>query len=229
MSPCSKVSHIFRPKHPYSFGNDHGNVVLKNYKRNALVWLDGPHLDFFYKWKPQAREVDAGDVSDRLALKKKLQCKSFDYFLEEVWPELPAEKNCLATGAFSTDDNACMDNAGGSDKHGQSVEVWGCHNLGNNQFWMFRDDHRIMGMMYVFDIAGTAPGSHVTLVWVDVKNPHQLFDYNEATRQIKHRVTGLCVDRNQKYLVINECSEYAPNQRWTFQYTYNKSFAFNPN
>ena len=73
---------------------------MKNYKRNAIVWLDGPHLDFFYKWKPQAIEVDAGDVSERLKLKEKLKCKNFDYFLHNVWA-LPAEADCVATGAVS--------------------------------------------------------------------------------------------------------------------------------
>lgn len=99
---------------------------------------------------------------------------------------------------------------------------------------MYKEDHRIMGMMYVFDIAGqyfsihsilsfgllslfsycllemcdaichlntyiqlytlfktfptgTTPGSHVTLVWVNKNNNNQLFDYNEGTRQLKHR------------------------------------------
>lgn len=102
---------------------------MKNYKRNALVWLDGPHLDFFYKWKPQAIDVDAGDVSGRLALKRKLQCKSFDYFLENVWP-LPAERDCVATGMIKGTDNQCLDNAGGSDTFGQHLQIWGCHNLG---------------------------------------------------------------------------------------------------
>lgn len=65
-----------------------------------MVWLDGPHLDFFYKWKPQALEVDAGDVSDRLKIKEEMKCHSFDYFLENVWP-MPAERDCLASGDVS--------------------------------------------------------------------------------------------------------------------------------
>ncbi|KAL5263086.1 hypothetical protein ACHWQZ_G008481 [Mnemiopsis leidyi] len=224
LCPCSKVAHVFRPKHPYTFGKgDEQNfkVVMKNYKRNALVWLDGPHLDFFYKWKPQAIDVDAGDVSGRLALKRKLQCKSFDYFLENVWP-LPAERDCVATGMIKGTDNQCLDNAGGSDTFGQHLQIWGCHNLGNNQFWMYRKDRRIMGLLYVFDVDGLSPGSNVILVWIDHKSDRQFFDYNTKTQQLIHRRSGLCVDRHvtSRDVIIERCDEYRSQQRWTFQYTY---------
>lgn len=225
LCPCSKVSHIFRPKHPYTFGRgaegENFNVILKNYKRNALVWFDGPHLDFFYKWKPQAVDVDAGDVSDRLAIKEKMKCKSFDYFLKEVWP-MPAERDCLATGDIKTTNDQCLDNAASSDTLGQRLQMWGCHNQGNNQFWMYRKDRRIMGLLYVFDVNGLVPGSYVTLVWIDLKSDRQIFDYNTQTLQLVHRLSGLCVDRHKTDhdVIINRCDANSAYQRWNFQYTY---------
>ena len=49
---------------------------------------------------------------------------------------------------------------------------------GNNQFWMYRTDRRVMGLLYVFDTDGLTPGSHVTLVWINHRSDRQFFDYN---------------------------------------------------
>ena len=49
---------------------------------------------------------------------------------------------------------------------------------GNNQFWMYRKDRRVMGLLYVFDVDGMTPGSYVTLVWINLRSDRQIFDYN---------------------------------------------------
>lgn len=55
----------------------------QNYKRVAEVWLD-EFKEYFYKKKPHALELDAGDLSAQFALRKRLQCKSFKWFMENV-------------------------------------------------------------------------------------------------------------------------------------------------
>lgn len=40
------------------------------------------------KNNPSAIQINYGDVSERLSLRKQLKCKSFDWYLKEIYPEL---------------------------------------------------------------------------------------------------------------------------------------------
>lgn len=42
--------------------------------------------------------VDFGDVSERLALRKRLQCRSFRWYLEHVYPEMRIYNNTITYG-----------------------------------------------------------------------------------------------------------------------------------
>ena len=48
-----------------------------------------------------------------------------------------------------------------------------------------------MGLLYVFDVDGMTPGSHVILVWIDLKSDQQYFDYN--TRVDTMLVLDVCM------------------------------------
>ena len=60
------------------------------------TWFDDEYKEFFYTREPFARFVEMGDISEQLALKKNMNCKSFDWFMKEVaydvfdkYPKLP--------------------------------------------------------------------------------------------------------------------------------------------
>lgn len=71
--PCSRVGHVFRKRHPYSFPNGgSAKVFMKNSIRAAEVWMD-EYKDIFYKARGQSfKTFDYGDISERLQLRQRL-------------------------------------------------------------------------------------------------------------------------------------------------------------
>lgn len=98
--PCSHVGHVFRKKSPYHFPPG-TNYVNKNNKRLAEVWLD-EYKNFYYRISPSVAKTDPGDISDRLNLRKSLNCKSFKWYLENIYPESSWPVNYQFMGEVST-------------------------------------------------------------------------------------------------------------------------------
>ncbi|XP_061121363.1 polypeptide N-acetylgalactosaminyltransferase 11 [Syngnathus typhle] len=84
--PCSRVGHIFRKRRPYSSPGGH-DTMAHNSLRLAHVWMDD-YKEHFLSLRPELRERDFGDISQRLALRKRLQCRSFSWYLDNVYPEI---------------------------------------------------------------------------------------------------------------------------------------------
>jgi len=87
--PCSRIGHMFRRARPYPF---HGEASSRNNKRLISVWFEG-HEERVFQVEPHLRDMsDLGDVSGRLAIKEKLKCKSLDWYIQNVYPELDKAK-----------------------------------------------------------------------------------------------------------------------------------------
>ncbi|KAK2498641.1 hypothetical protein MC885_012612 [Smutsia gigantea] len=90
--PCSRVGHVFRKKHPYVFPDGNANTYIKNTKRTVEVWMD-EYKQYYYAARPFALERPFGNIESRLDLRRNLQCQSFRWYLENVYPELRVPKD----------------------------------------------------------------------------------------------------------------------------------------
>uniref|UniRef100_A0A182MM66 Polypeptide N-acetylgalactosaminyltransferase n=1 Tax=Anopheles culicifacies TaxID=139723 RepID=A0A182MM66_9DIPT len=86
IAPCSHVGHLFRKSSPYTFPGGVSGILNENLARVALVWMDD-WAKFFFKFNKGTEEFKSLNVSNRLALKRSLNCKSFDWYLRRVWPQ----------------------------------------------------------------------------------------------------------------------------------------------
>jgi len=83
--PCSRVGHVFRSRFPYKFPGGYHEVTV-NLARVVHVWMD-EYKKFVFIKRPDLQGVEHGDLTKRLELRKRLKCKSFKWYMENIYPE----------------------------------------------------------------------------------------------------------------------------------------------
>lgn len=220
--PCSHVGHIFRPGHPYNMTGEKGKLDVNgwNTQRLAEVWMD-EYKRIFYIIRPDLIGKDCGDLSSRKEIRKKLNCRSFKWFLENIYPEkfVPDEK----VYAYGEIKNAkiqpglskyCLDTLGKKN----SVGIFPCQNGGGNQFFSFSRENELRNENFCllanslsFNIEMKPCSGGNNEKWSHVK-----FGY------IKHSSTDLCLDftdlKSGKPAIVNKCKLDKPGQLFEFKF-----------
>ncbi|XP_055532854.1 N-acetylgalactosaminyltransferase 6-like [Wyeomyia smithii] len=222
-APCSRVGHVYRGYSP--FPNPRGvNFVTRNFKRVAEVWMD-EYKQFLYERNSQFGKIDAGDLSEQKALREKLECKPFKWFLEEVAPDLLVRYPLrdplpFASGRVQNLANPsyCLDTL--NHKAKQAIGVFGCADNKthpqNNQLLTLTHNRDIRAASVEKCLDASDDGSQVILFNCHESQGNQLWQYDLDNRFIRHGkpVRNQCLDLVGKKVVVSRCDHRKQTQRW---------------
>ncbi|XP_041979485.1 putative polypeptide N-acetylgalactosaminyltransferase 9 [Aricia agestis] len=199
--PCSHVGHVFRKSFPYKTGRS----MLKNYLRLAEVWMDD-YAKYFYQRIGDLRE-DFGDVSERKELREKLQCKSFEWYLKNVYPELEIHTNVLQYGQIHDTRGICLDSSVRPMDMLGTVDPKPCHGHGGNQFWQYTTDRRIKRDDKCLDYSFDA----LLLTNCRVNAETQKWIFENKTKHLRHVLTKNCLKNayfnDSRRITVDKCYE----------------------
>uniref|UniRef100_A0A3B3YY71 Polypeptide N-acetylgalactosaminyltransferase n=1 Tax=Poecilia mexicana TaxID=48701 RepID=A0A3B3YY71_9TELE len=213
--PCSHVGHVFPKKAPYARPN-----FLQNTVRAAEVWM-GSYKQHFYNRNPPARKENYGDISQREQLRDKLKCKSFEWYLKNIYPDLhvPEDREGWHGAVRSSGlQSECLDyNAPDHSPTGAQLSLFGCHGQGGNQGLFFE---QITAVSPTDFCTHCIRGDAFILTW-SCPRPFSLCSLQDGT--IYHPHSDMCVTayrttEGRTDAQMRRCNPADRNQQWKFEW-----------
>ncbi|KAH8404379.1 hypothetical protein KR222_007366 [Zaprionus bogoriensis] len=233
--PCSRVAHIFRGQMDPRPNPRNYNFVARNHKRVAEVWMD-EYKEYVYKRDPETYDnIDAGDLSRQRAVRERLHCKSFDWYMKEVAPDFlkkfpPVEAPAYASGAVQSlgYPEYCLDTMNLASSN--PVGMFGCAaNLTSpqaNQHWMLSADRELrkMGESICLDVQDSHANATVWMWECHNQGGNQFWYYDRQHQWISHgqnsnRCLEAIVENGVASVYTNVCEASNLRQRWSFGIT----------
>lgn len=227
-APCSRVGHVYRGPMDEKPNPRKMDFVSKNHKRVAEVWMD-EYKEYIYERNPRYASIDTGDLSDQLAIRKRLQCKPFKWFMENVAFDLikkypPVDPPDYANGAIQSvgDPSMCVDAL--NSREGGKIGVFSCAfdkvRPHENQYWALshRKDLRVKNTERCMDISAAGKDAPVIIYSCHAGGGNQYFRYYPGSKLIKHGHNNRCLEIlvGTGKLVANTCDEDNRNMQWIF-------------
>ncbi|XP_071101953.1 probable N-acetylgalactosaminyltransferase 9 [Haliotis cracherodii] len=218
--PCSRVGHIFRSRHPYTFpGNKDTHGI--NSVRVAEVWMDD-YKRLFYMHRHDLKGKDFGDISARVGLRDKLQCKSFKWYLDNVYPEkFVLDEGVKAWGMVKgVGSSLCLDTLGREDKVEYDLGVFLCQSGASaNELFSMSQTNELRREEVCLDSQGD-DGSVAKMMLCFKKTPGMKWKYDMDQGTIIQDKSGKCLDRVNLSaggtVIVNPCNG-GDSQKWKFE------------
>uniref|UniRef100_A0A182IU08 Polypeptide N-acetylgalactosaminyltransferase n=1 Tax=Anopheles atroparvus TaxID=41427 RepID=A0A182IU08_ANOAO len=224
--PCSRIGHIFRDFHPYSFPNDRDTHGI-NTVRMAIVWMDD-YVELLYLNRPDLRDhPELGDVTHRKVLREKLHCKSFDWYMKNVYPEkfIPT-RNVRAFGRLASQaDNLCLDTLQQNADKPWNLGIYTCFKpeVSASQLFSLTQRSVLRNERSCATVQASKSESKfvVMIPCIDDDDIDDTWEFTEY-RQLRHKQSGLCLDSSdlstKSYVHVATCHPSIKTQKWEFQH-----------
>ncbi|XP_015349856.1 polypeptide N-acetylgalactosaminyltransferase 15 isoform X2 [Marmota marmota marmota] len=223
--PCSRVGHIYRNQDTHSSSLDQ-EAILRNKVRLAEIWL-GSFKETFYRHSPEAfvlSKAEKPDCTERLQLQRRLGCRTFHWFLANIYPEMyPSEHRPRFSGKLhNTGFGFCADCQTEGDILGCPMRLAPCSDSQQQQHLEHTSRKEIRAgspQHLCFDVRReqvilqncTEDGSAIH---------QQHWDFQE-NGMIVHILSGKCmeavVQQNNKDLYLRQCDGKV-SQLWRFDH-----------
>lgn len=211
--PCSRVGHVFRSRFPYKFPGGYHEVTV-NLARVVHVWMD-EYKKFVFIKRPDLEGVDHGNLTKRLELRERLMCKSFKWYLDNVYPEqtTPSEESHAYGEARNPETGMCLDTMARS--IGSELGVSPCHGMGGNQHFVLTDDGELKaGVKDSFCVGGESDSVYL----FSCGEASQQWELSKGTLRNTHQERCLELQGDGNTVAIKNCN-MLPNQKWAFSKT----------
>jgi len=223
--PCSRVGHIFRSFHPYTFpGNKDTHGI--NTARTVEVWMD-KYKKLFYMNRPDLLNSEIGKVENRLKFREKKHCKSFDWFLENIYPQkfiLDNPSHVFAYGRLRNPNfDTCLDNLQNEDKDTYELGEYQCHNfMASAQFFSYSREFEIRREDFCAQVTAVFPSSRERITMAQCKKGDGSQQWAHTKEgKIIHKYTRKCLDagsgQSMENLSVAPCQNI-PQQVWYFDH-----------
>ncbi|KAJ8007061.1 hypothetical protein DPEC_G00113660 [Dallia pectoralis] len=186
--PCSKIAHIERAHKPYL--PDLSITMKRNALRVAEIWMDEYKHNVNIAWSLPLKDhgIDIGDVSERKRLRERLNCKPFQWYLDNVYPMLDPLSDLLGYGVLINDlkTDLCIDQG---PVPGNIPILYQCHHYSPQHCY-----YRSFGEIYIGGIKSHKYNSNRCLVDANSPTPglyeckvaeqkgfHMLWDFRQVS------------------------------------------------
>ncbi|XP_005810483.1 polypeptide N-acetylgalactosaminyltransferase 18 [Xiphophorus maculatus] len=144
--PCARIAHIERAHKPYT--EDLTSHVRRNALRVAEVWMDEFKSHVYMAWNVPIEDsgIDIGNISERKALRKRLQCKTFRWYLVNIYPEMRMYSDTIAYGVLrnSLKNDLCLDQ--GPDNDNVPI-LYLCHGMTPQNVYYTSNQQFLVGLL----------------------------------------------------------------------------------
>ncbi|CAB3377482.1 Hypothetical predicted protein [Cloeon dipterum] len=226
-APCSRIGHVYRKFAPFPNPHSGTDFVGKNYMRVATVWMD-EYKEYLLKRRPQYRKIDPGDLTDQFAVRKRLNCKPFKWFMTEVAFDLPLKYPPIEPPDFASGKirslaipDYCVDT-----KHhnkDETVILDKCGQSGNSEqefVLSWHKDVRPKGRSMCWDVPSASEKRSPVKLWgCHGMQGNQFWRYYPEKKQLVHGGNRLCLDcdRVTHELFVTGCEDGVETQKWEFE------------